>query len=578
MGQIGINNVSRAAAYGLEAGVDTNNSALLPQKIAVIAEMNTANQATPLTPTVITSLKKAAELYGYGSPMYQGLREIVGNTTNEVTAFPVLEAVSATPKTDNITVSGTATANTTHTLLIEGKSGTDFGSYDINVVTGDTAATVAGKIETAINETLACPLSAVSGAGIATTTLAVGGTGYATNDTFTVNTGSTLATGRVTAQTAGVVTAFTILTYGIGYSVATGVATTATSGSGSGLTINVTAIRQYAYTSTVWKGISANSVTINILTNGNDAGLTYTITSSAAGSGLPSVQPALDEFGNTWYTIVVDGIGILNNAANLTRYITYNGNPDTKSGQYDPLVMQPAVYIVGDVTDTDVDTADTVITEGYADELTIAVASAPKSLDLPVVIAARYAVTFSNISANSPNIDIQGLPMTGIAGPLPTDSAPLQSNNYTLRNALVKLGMTTVIYNRNTYYPQDFVTTYAPEGELVPAWKYPRDIMIDLNIRHIFRNLQESLIANKQIANDNDQVTATNVVKPKDIKAALVTMASDIEALGFITNKDSMIASIRVTINSANRNRFDIEFSYERSGVTRVISTVATAR
>lgn len=540
--------------------------------------MNTANQATPLTPTVITSMKKAAELYGYGSPMYMGLNEIIGNTNNEVTAFPVIEAGGATAKSDNITVTGTATANVTHTLLIAGKPGTGFGNYDVNIATGDTAATIAGKIETVINETLACPVSGTSSTGIGGTTLAVGGTGYATNDTFTVNTGSTLATGRVSAQTAGVVTAFTILSFGDGYTVATGVATTATSGSGTGLTINVTSIRQYATTTTGWKGVSANYVTINVLTNGNDAGISYTITSAAAGTGLSSVQSVLNSFGNTWYTIVVDGFGLRESADKLALYVAHNGNPNTKTGQYDPLIMQPAVYIVGDVTDTDVDTADTVITEGYADELTIAVASAPKSLDLPVVIAARYAVTFSNISANSPNIDIQGLPMTGIAGPLPTDSAPLQSNNYTLRNALVKLGMTTVIFNRNTYYPQDFVTTYAPEGELVPAWKYPRDIMIDLNIRYIFRNLQESLIANKQIANDNDQVTAANVVKPKDIKAALVTMASDLEALGFITNKDSMIASISVTINVNNRNRFDIEFSYERSGVTRVISTVATAR
>jgi hypothetical protein len=79
---------------------------------------------------------------------------------------------------------------------------------------------------------------------IATSSLAVGGTGYAIGNTFTVNTGTTLATGTVTGVSSGIVTTYTLNTFGAGYVVASAVATTATSGSGTGLTINVLTVAE----------------------------------------------------------------------------------------------------------------------------------------------------------------------------------------------------------------------------------------------------------------------------------------------------------------------------------------------
>lgn len=79
--------------------------------------------------------------------------------------------------------------------------------------------------------------------GIKTSTLGVGGSGYAVGNTFTVNTGTTLATGKVLTVATGVVETYEILTPGSGYTVADGVATTATSGSGTGLTIDITVLQ-----------------------------------------------------------------------------------------------------------------------------------------------------------------------------------------------------------------------------------------------------------------------------------------------------------------------------------------------
>lgn len=80
---------------------------------------------------------------------------------------------------------------------------------------------------------------------IATTALGVGGTGYATNDLFHLVQagGGVVATGRVTGNSAGVVTTFTILTTGTGYVAGVTYGTVHTSGSGDdALTITVSTI------------------------------------------------------------------------------------------------------------------------------------------------------------------------------------------------------------------------------------------------------------------------------------------------------------------------------------------------
>ncbi len=188
----------------------------------------------------------------------------------------------------------------------------------------------------------------------------------------------------------------------------------------------------------------------------------------------------------------------------------------------------------------------------------------------------NYAVVAANVFNNTPNTDIQTLVLPDMPGITPGVAPPLQSGNYTLRNALIPLGMSTAIYNNGQYYPQDFVTTYAPTGIPVPTYRYPRDINIDMNIEYKFSLLQASVIGNKQIAADNDIVSAPNVVKPKDVKAALYQFADDLVNQGFTTDAAGMKASVSVVINAANRNRFDISFGYTRSGVTRVVSNVAT--
>ena len=78
---------------------------------------------------------------------------------------------------------------------------------------------------------------------IDTTSLDVGGTGYVVDDEVTIDGGSTLATGKITGVSGGVVTTFTITNGGIGYTIANNIVTTITKGTGSGFKINILTLR-----------------------------------------------------------------------------------------------------------------------------------------------------------------------------------------------------------------------------------------------------------------------------------------------------------------------------------------------
>lgn len=160
---VGTELISRIVGYKITKGDFSESSPNLPQRIAILAEANTANQGTlDTTPKVITSAKQAGTLYGYGSPIYhimRILRPVSGDGVGGIptVVYPQAEAVGATAKVLTITPTGTATGNGTHTVKIAGRSGLDGVFYDINIVTGDTTDDITAKIYNAVNNVLGSP-------------------------------------------------------------------------------------------------------------------------------------------------------------------------------------------------------------------------------------------------------------------------------------------------------------------------------------------------------------------------------------------------------------------------------------
>ena len=163
---VGLERISRIVGYKLTKGDFSETSQNLPQRVAILAEANHANQTVSTTPVQITSARQAGNLYGYGSPMHVISRILfpvngggaIGGIP--VIAYPQLEANAATSKKQTITVSGTATAGGTHYVVIGGRYSLDGGSYAVNISAGDTATQVAVKMYDVINNVLGCPVTA----------------------------------------------------------------------------------------------------------------------------------------------------------------------------------------------------------------------------------------------------------------------------------------------------------------------------------------------------------------------------------------------------------------------------------
>lgn len=165
---VGSERISRIIGYKLTKGNFSETSPNLPQRVAILAEANTANQSgLDTTPIEITSAQRAGELFGFGSPAYHILRILrplsgggIGGIPTVV--YPQAEAVGATAKILEVVATGTATGNGTHTLKIAGRGGLDGQFYDININSGDTASEIHAKIEDAINAVLGSPVTAAS--------------------------------------------------------------------------------------------------------------------------------------------------------------------------------------------------------------------------------------------------------------------------------------------------------------------------------------------------------------------------------------------------------------------------------
>ncbi len=182
---IDLTRVSRVVGYQVKAGSFNPITPYLPQRIAILAEANTANQGTLDTdPFEFISAADVAEKYGYGSPMHQIariLRPVSGNPLGGIPtfAYPQAEAGGATAGvyTLGIAVATQVTENATHKVVINGRDNIDGASYQFNVAVGDSAADVQDKIVDAVNNVLAAPVAATEDvANVALTTKWAGAT------------------------------------------------------------------------------------------------------------------------------------------------------------------------------------------------------------------------------------------------------------------------------------------------------------------------------------------------------------------------------------------------------------------
>lgn len=317
-----------------------------------------------------------------------------------------------------------------------------------------------------------------------------------------------------------------------------------------------------------WKGLTADEITITVDTGKSALGLSYAIASTQSGSGTPSVQAALDQFGNDWVTIVVNSYGAVDQVMDTLE--AFNGIPDPEqpTGRYAGTVMKPFIALTGSTLDN-----PTSITDTRLNDVTIAICPAPGSAGFQFEAAANMCVLFARQAQDSPHLDVSGMSYPDMPTPISIGSMAVYAN----RDSYVKKGCSTVDLAAGRYKVQDFVTTYHPVGELPPQFRYCRNLNLDFNVRFTYYLLEQINVVDHAIAANNDIVSATKVVKPKQWKQIVGNMAEDLVRRALIVEAPFTQESITVNISTTNPDRFETFFRYKRSGFVRIASTTAEA-
>ncbi len=98
-------------------------------------------------------------------------------------------------------------------------------------------------------------------------------------------------------------------------------------------------------TETKWKGLTANGTTISVDTGASDLGLTYTINTTQAGTGTPTVDAALGLFGNNWNTIVINSYGFEDTTIETLEAFNGIPNPVSPTGRYIGTEFKPFIAL-----------------------------------------------------------------------------------------------------------------------------------------------------------------------------------------------------------------------------------------
>lgn len=317
-----------------------------------------------------------------------------------------------------------------------------------------------------------------------------------------------------------------------------------------------------------WKGLTADDLSISVDTNDDELGLSYTVEEVQAGSGTPSIDAALESFGNEWNTIVINSYGTVESI--MAALEEFNGvpDPDQPTGRFVGIIMKPFIALTGSTADD-----PSSITDARLNKVTIAICPAPASAGLPLEAAANMGVLFAVCSQYTPHLDVSGK----FYPDMPTPSAIGSMADYATRDAIVKKGCSTVDLVADQYQVQDFVTTYHKLGENPPQFRYCRNLVIDFNVRYSYYILEQANVVDHVIAADTETVDAEKVIKPKQWRGIINTFALDLAKRALITDVSFMQTSIVVTLSSSNPDRLGTKFKYKRTGYVRISSTEATA-
>jgi phage tail sheath gpL-like len=334
--------------------------------------------------------------------------------------------------------------------------------------------------------------------------------------------------------------------------------------------VSVNGEGQLVFTSK-WAGATAAEMVVTFDDQEKDCGIVYSIEETIAGTGAVDLTDAIAGMGSSWNTVVLNPYG----STVFTTLETVNGipDPDNPTGRYGALIFKPFISIWGSCEDDK--TTLGAITDARKTQVTHAIAPAPNSSGFTWEAAANMTYLFVLQAQNNPHLDVNAKAYPDM--PVPSDGVIGDMSDYNNRDYLVKKGCSTVDLVAGSYVVQDFVTTYHPDGELPPQYRYPRNLMLDFNVRYGYYLLELINVVDKTLAPSDQSINVASTIKPKDWKQVLRSYADDLAGRALIADASFMKDSIVVQVSTVNPDRLETYFRYKRTGIARIASTDAEA-
>lgn len=307
-----------------------------------------------------------------------------------------------------------------------------------------------------------------------------------------------------------------------------------------------------------WKGASGNSILLRV-EGKTTAGTVFGITQMAGGSGNPSVQPALDAFGEKWETIIVNCL----EPADATAQAAFNAAAIARWGA---AIRRPFVAVTGNPAATVSASIAGTSNDAYFGVCQIPL---PGSDELPVAIAAAAAARIAVVANNDPARDYAGLSLKGLVPG--SDGVQWFSADRALAFAG---GSSTVKIRDGVAYLADVITPYRPSwGVPDPAYRYVCDLFKLMTVLYNLSLIFERAEWDGAPLIPDDQPTANgNAKQPKMAKAEVCAMLDSLALAAIISNPDAAKASTYAGISADNPKRLDVATTVQLSGNTNVVS------
>lgn len=307
-----------------------------------------------------------------------------------------------------------------------------------------------------------------------------------------------------------------------------------------------------------WSGVSANDIDVKVVGD-TTVGNVWTVVQPSGGAGNPTIDAALAQMGNVWYTLVLNCLDITDSAA-------LNALQTTGEGRWGALVKKPFVAFTGEVAST-VSAAITIPDARKTDRVNCQLV-APGSRTLPFVAAAAALARIAVVANNQPAHDYgRQQVFTTLPG------ADGDQWTYPQRDQAVKAGSSTIEVRDGVVNLADTVTFHHPSGDPLPAYRFVVDVVKLMNIIY---NLELRFAVpawdGAPLIPDDQPTVDRNAKKPKMAKAEICAVIDSLALNAIISDAKFAKDNTLVEIDASNPKRLNVSTTMKLSGNSNIIS------